>query len=57
MKVTAQLVSIECKCGGMFIDDETYSADIRSDTKSATCVDCGKRITDKQFPKTARLFV
>ena len=57
MKAVAQIVSLYCKCGGQFIDEDTSSYDITSNTKVAQCDTCGKLVAEKQFPKTARLFV
>ena len=56
MKATAQTIALECKCGGQMYDDRNGSYMITSDTEVVVCDACGKRATDRQFPKTARLF-
>ncbi len=44
MKITAQIIHIECSCGGSFLDSRTESFDITSDTVFAHCEYCDKTI-------------
>lgn len=53
MKITAQIVAIECACGGSFFDSRTGSYDITSDTHFAHCGNCDKTI-DLNSPMFAR---
>lgn len=58
MKITAQIVHIECECGGSFMDERTSSYDITSDTQFAQCEYCEKRLDlNKLGNRKASLFV
>lgn len=57
MKVIATTVSVECQCGGSFIELERGSYMISSDSKDIQCDTCGKVVDFyRKAPKTARLF-
>lgn len=56
MKAIAQTLFVTCKCGGDILDDETGSYSITTSTRNMTCDTCGSHFSDKQLPKTARVF-
>lgn len=57
MKVTAQVVEVECRCGGMMVDVRTGGGMITGDTNEIECLDCQKVIDWRtKAPKTARMF-
>lgn len=56
LKGEAQVIMLDCKCGGSLTDDHRGSYTLDSSTQSATCDQCGETYSHRDFPNRVPVF-